>query len=468
MNPTPSPPLTDRGGHLPSPYAPPPTGVCRDWAGRRYRVGPAARDLAGCDRPRLLGFAAAALASVGVLQFGYGTAVPAIAAAHGWQPGAALLPFALWVLVQAGCAAPAARLRAAGLLPPRTAVPIGAALACLALLTLGFAPGLGWALLGYGVAGGIGAGLVYHSCVHLAAAWYPERPTWHTAFTGAAFALGTVPLAAAAPFGLGAASLPAVCAVLAAAVALVGAVCGRRLTLPPDDWWPPQTDPRTWALRPRAGPAAARDHTPAEAWRSGALPALHAVVAGAGAAALFDLAALPLLLSASGFAPGAVAAAMAALIASSGLGRIAAGRWAERGDRRRVLAAALACGALAHLGMAGALAAASPVALALFAAPAGLGGGACYPLTRALAEDYFGVRGSARIHGLVYSAKGAGGLLGVGGAAALIAWGPPAGDAALIGVAAAGAVAAAAAATAARLRRPVPTRTLPPVHRTAV
>ncbi|WP_017625389.1 MFS transporter [Nocardiopsis chromatogenes] len=466
MDTAPSPSAT-RDGYLPSPYSPPPDGVYRDWSGRRYRVGPAAVELAGCGRSRLLGLAAAALAAVGVLQYGYGAALPAVAAAHGWQPGAALLPFAVWALVQAVCAAPAARLRASGLLPPRAAVPLGALLSALALITLGSAPGLGWAVLGYGVVGGVGAGLVYHSCVHLAAAWYPERPTWHTAFTGGAFALGTVPVAVAAPTALDPGSLPAACAVLAGVVAAVGVACGRRLHAPPPDWWPPETDPRRWALRPRSGPAACRDHSPTEAWRSGALPALHIVVAGAGAAALFDLAALPSLLAGSGFTPVAVAAAMGALVAASGLGRIAAGHWGEYGDRRRVLSATLACGAVAHLGMIGAVAAGSSGALVLFAVPAGLGAGACYPLTRALAEDFFGVRGSARIHGLVYSAKGAGGLLGVGAAAALVAWGPGAGDAAVIGLAAAGATAALAAGTAARLRRPVLTRTIPRTRATA-
>ncbi|MBB5436059.1 MFS transporter [Nocardiopsis composta] len=443
------------GGGLASPYTPL-AGECRDWSGRRYVVGPSARALTGRNRSHLLGRAALALAAVGVLQFGYGAAVPVLIAAHGWSPAAALLPFAVWALVQAGSAAPVARLRERGALPPALAVPLGSALAAAGLAVLPAAADPLWAVLGYGLLGGAGAGLVYHSCVHLAAAWFPERPALHTAFTGAAFALGSVPLVAATGLGPPPEALAPAALVLAALVGTVGAASGFRLAEPPPHWWPPETDPRGWALRPRGAPPASRDHSPAEAWRSGALPRLHLVVAASGAAALFDAAVLPLLLTRSGFPPGAVAAVAAALVAGSGLGRIAAGRWAERGERRAVLAAALACGAVAHAGLAGAVASGSVPALVCFAAAAGIGGGSCYPLTRELAVDFFGVRDSARIQGLVYSAKGLGGLLGVGGAAVLLVL-VPAGWA----LAAAGAAAGAAAIAAIRLRRPVPARTLP-------
>ncbi|MFW5417620.1 MFS transporter [Nocardiopsis sp. CNT-189] len=441
-----------------SPYAPR-AGEYRDWSGRRYTVGPSARALTGRDRSHLLGRAALALAAVGVLQFGYGAAVPLLIAAHGWSPVQALLPFAVWALVQAGSAAPVARLRERGALPPSLAVPLGSVLAAAGPASLPWAADPLWAVLGHGLLGGAGAGLVYHSCVHLAAAWYPERPALHTAFTGAAFALGSVPLVAAAGLGPPPEVLAPAALALAVLVGAVGAACGLRLAEPPPRWWPPETDPRGWALRPRTAPPASRDHSPAEAWRSGALPRLHLVVAASGAAALFDAAVLPLLLTRADFPPGAVAAAAAAVVAGSGLGRIAAGGWAERGDRRTVLAAALACGAVAHAGLAAAVAAGAAPALVCFAAAAGIGGGSCYPLTRELAVDFFGVRDSARIQGLVYSAKGVGGLVGVGGAAALLALAPAAWTVAA--PAAAGAAAGAAALAAARLRRPLSARTLP-------
>ncbi|MUL44126.1 OFA family MFS transporter [Streptomonospora sp. PA3] len=444
--------------HLASPYVPAPrSGELHDWSGRRYVVGRPARELAGTDRAVPAARAVAAVAAIGVLQFGYGAAVPLLVAANGWSPAAALLPFALWALVQGGSAWPIARLRERGLLTPSRAILAGAPLCAAALAAVGLADGLGWMLAGYGLAGGLGAGLVYHSGVHVVAAWYPERPATHAVWAGAGFALGAIPLAAglalAEPAHLAAAPW------LAAVVACVVAAAGAGLRTPPANWWPPETDPRAWALRRRTEPVACYDHSPAQAWRSGALPGLHAVVALAGSAALLDLAVLPMLLAERGLPPAAVAAALAVLIASSGLGRAAAGRWGERMGRRRILVAALAAGGTAQFGLAAAALAGSPAVLLLMAVPAGIGGGCCYPLTRALARDFFGNRDSADIPGLVYSTKALGGLLGVGGAAALIALVPHSGP--VLGLGAAGLAGLGAAAVAARLRRPVPIRTLP-------
>ncbi|WP_052809687.1 MFS transporter [Streptomonospora alba] len=451
------PPAAAPAGHLVSPYVPAPRdGELHDWSGRRYAVGRPARELAGTDRAVPAARAVAAVSAIGVLQFGYGAAVPLLVAAHGWSPAAALLPFALWALVQGGSAWPIARLRERGLLPPARAIVAGAPLCAAALAAVGLGGGLGWMLLAYALVGGLGAGLVYHSGVHVVAAWYPERPTTPAVWAGAGFALGAVPLVVglslAQPAHLAAAPW------LGVAVACVVAAAGAGLRTPPPRWWPPETDPRDWALR-RREPVACYDHSAAQAWRSGALPGLHAVVALAGAAALVNLAVLPMLLADRGLAPGAVAAALAVLVASSGLGRAAAGRWGERVGRRRILVAALAAGGAAQFGLACAALTGSAAALVLLAIPAGIGGGCCYPLTRTLAHDFFGSRDSADIPGLVYSAKALGGLAGVGGAAALIALAPHAGP--VLCLICAGLAGLGAAAVAARLRRPVPIRTLP-------
>ncbi|QBI54217.1 MFS transporter [Streptomonospora litoralis] len=452
------PPATAPPGHLASPYVPAPrTGELHDWSGRRYLVGRPARELAGTARAVPLARAVAAVAAVGGLQFGYGAAVPLLVAAHGWSPAAALLPFALWALVQGGSAWPIARLRERGLLTPARAIVAGAPLCAAALAAPGLTAQLGWMLAAYGLAGGLGAGLVYHSSVHVVAAWYPERPASHAAWAGAGFALGAVPLTAG--LVLAEAAHLAAAPWLGAALACVVAAAGIGLRTPPAHWWPPETDPRAWALRRRNQPVAAFDHSPAQAWRSGALPGLHAVVALAGAAALVDVAVLPLLLFRGGLPAWAIAAAMGVLVASSGLGRAAAGRWGERMGRRRILVAALTAGGAAQFGLAAAALTGSWALLLLMAVPAGVGGGCCYPLTRTLAHDFFGSRDSAEIPGLVYSAKALGGLLGVGGAAALISLVPQTGPALCLG--AAGLAGLGAAAVAARLRRPVPIRTLP-------
>ncbi|MDA8368390.1 MAG: MFS transporter [Nocardiopsaceae bacterium] len=452
-----TPTATAPPGHLPSPYVRP-RGEFRDWCGRRYTVGASARELTGHSRGFLVGRAALAVAGVGVLQFGYGAAVPVLVAAHGWSLPQALLPLLVWTLFQGGSAVPIARLRGRGVLRPDRAVTAGALLCAAALLALGLAQRPEWAVAGYGVLGGIGAGLVYHSCVHLASVWYPERPATHAGPVSGAFALGSVPAAAGALL-LDPSALAPACTALAAAVGALGLVCGRHLPQPPPRWWPPRTDPRSWALRGRAEPLASFDHSPAQAWRSGALSALHAIVALAGAAALLDLAVLPAFLLHFSHSPPAVAAVMAVLVAASGLGRIAAGRWSARAGRRRILVGVLLAGAVAQFGLLAAGSAGSAAALVCFAVPAGVGGGSCYPLTRTLAMDFFGARDSTDIRGLVYSAKGVGGLLGVGGAAALLAAFPAWGYAPAF--CAAGVAALAAAVVAARLRRPLPVRTIP-------
>ncbi|WP_201294692.1 MFS transporter [Nocardiopsis sp. FR4] len=414
----------------------------RDWRGRRYTVGPGARELTGAPRAVLLARALAAVAAVGVLQFGYGAAVPVLVEARGWSPAQALLPFLVWTLVQ-GSLAPAPHwLRTRGLLGPGEAICAGALLCAAALLALGHADGVTGAVLDYGVLGGLGAGLVYHSCADLVGGWFPDRHTVRLGAVGGAFALGAVPVLPVIAVGLSPEALPSACAALALAVLVLGVAGGAGQRSAPARWWPPDSDPRRSALRRRADPPAAGDLSAGQAWSSGSLPLLQAVVALSGACGLFALVVVPLELP----------AAVVALALGSGLGRLAASAAAEHAGRRRTLVALTAATALALP----VLLLAEPVPLALAAALAvGAGTGSCYPLTRAIAEGHCG-EGSPVVQHLVHASKAVGGLVGVGGAVVLLALGAQ--DAALAGFAL---LPAAACALAARLRRPLPVRTLP-------
>ncbi|WP_117198555.1 MFS transporter, partial [Nocardiopsis sp. TNDT3] len=188
----------------------------------------------------------------------------------------------------------------------------------------------------------------------------------------------------------------------------------------------------------------------------------HAVVALSGASALSTLAALPVLLADGGHPGSAAAPAVTAFAAGSGLGRLAAGTAAERAGRRRTLTALLGAGALAQAGLAAAVPAGQSAALVLLALTAGACTGSCYPLTRAITEGHFGPRWTADIHGLVYSSKAVGGLLGVGGTALFLALAPT--SAWPAGLAASGVLCGAAAVLSALLRRPLPIRTTPAPH----
>jgi MFS family permease len=49
------------------------------------------------------------------------------------------------------------------------------------------------AFAGYSVLGGIGAGLVYATCINMVGKWYPEKRGARTAFVNGGFAYGAVP-----------------------------------------------------------------------------------------------------------------------------------------------------------------------------------------------------------------------------------------------------------------------------------
>ncbi|CAL9409773.1 hypothetical protein SUDANB121_01645 [Nocardiopsis dassonvillei] len=445
--------MSPRNPPEPAP-GPLPTAEVRDWHGRDHAVGPSCRSLTGAPRPLVLFRVLLAVAAVGVGQFGYGAAVPELARAHGLDPAVMLAPFVLWVLLQGGTAPLLSRLRGRGACPPSVAIPAGALLCAAGSLALGHADPL-WAALGYGVLGGVGAGLVYHSAADLVAGWFPDRRVIRSAAVGGAFALGSlplIPLVATAP-----PVLSHTAAALAAAV--LGLVGGWGQRGAPPRWWPPGSDPRDHALRPRAEAASDRDLTVAQAWASGALPALHLIATLSGACALFTVAALPSLLLGHGREPAAAVAAVGAFALVSGLGRCGAELAAERWGRRRVLGAAMTVAAVGLFGLAWAVPA-GPAALPVPAAAlVGLGTGACYPLARSLSEDYFGSRAEPGVQGLVYSSKAVGGLLGVGCAVAVL-WAAPTGGGGFWLLMALHA-AVAAVLVAACLRRPLPVRTLP-------
>ncbi|WP_304451975.1 MFS transporter [Nocardiopsis sp. YSL2] len=446
-------------GHpTPDPPHPARTEIVRDWRGRSYRVGPTARVLTGVSRPVVLARALAAVAAIGVLQFGYGTAVPVLIDAHGWSPALALVPFLLWALFQGATAPLPHHLAARRLLTPGQTIGTGAALCAAALTALGHVSTPVPAALAYGVLGGVGAGLVYHSCADLVGGWFPDRPGIRFGAVGGAFALGAAPLVPALALAPSPAPLPAAATALAASVLFLGLVGGVGQRHAPRRWWPPGADPRALALRGNADPPAAADFSTAQAWASGpSLPALHAVVALSGAGGLFTIAVLPLVLVAADRPAAETATAATAFAAASGLGRIVSGAAVERTGRRRLLGVLLGAAALALAGLA-AVAEAGPTALVVaLAAVAGAGTGSCYPLSRAVTEAHFGSDRAAGIPRLVHSSKAVGGLLGVGGAVALLALAPATASWLF---AAAAALAAGALLTGA-LRRPFPVRTLP-------
>jgi hypothetical protein len=428
-----------------------------DLHGRGYLLGPSDRVLLGHSRGWLAAAAWAAMLAVSGTQYGYG--VFAARLGHG-TAGAMGWGFALWVACQSlGCAALPALRRRYGLTPAK-AVLAGALGCALGMLALGRPGPAALSLTVYGMTAGLGAGLVYGACMGCVASWYPERPA-RTALVSGAFGYGAVPVILAVA---GTGRLAPSFDVLAWVIVAIAAPCAPLLREPPARWWPPQPDPRRWAvdkaLNPalRHDPPAARVHSPAQAVRSRAALVMAALALTIWAASLFDIACLPSFCRDSGWSLSSGAIALAAFAAGSGGIRALAVKAASRAGLRRVIAAGTVAGAAAQLALA---AAGAHHALALAWLASGVAGAAAGTWNATLPElvgSLFGDQPGLPNLWLAYSAKAAGGLLAVGGLASLAA---AAGYPAALAASAALLAIAGALVPLLRRRRPGLPRTLP-------
>ncbi len=405
----------------------------RDWRGRRYRVGEDARALlTGWPRASIVWQAGLAMAAIGVLQYGYGAAVPALMARNGWTIAEAFLPLAVWTVFQAGVGFPVVCLRERGWVGPRGLMLAGAILCEAGLLTLAHVPGTLGVLVGYSMVGGTGAGIVYAVATSTVARWYPERSAAAVGTVTGAFAYGSVPVVVASVVALDATSLVPALDIAAVVCFLLIAVGGLLFIDPPARWWPATVDPQQWSLgaEPNRGrrrnPRAVRELSASQALRTRTLPAMALVLTGAGAVSLFDAAFLVVLAGDLGAAAALVALAAGLLIGTNGAGRALAVGVSERIGRCRALRLVLGVLAAGQLMLAAAVDTGSTAVLIAAAVVAGAGGGGFYPLLAGLAREYFGEDSAAEVHGLVYSSKAGSGVLGVGlGALAVTAWGAP-------------------------------------------
>ncbi|TVT20787.1 MFS transporter, partial [Amycolatopsis acidiphila] len=254
-------------------------GVIRDFYGRRYRIGESDRALLGRPRAWMLGATWAAMLAAGAGQYGYGALLPAIVADRGWTWQQGCWVLALWTVCQSASVYPAARAR----FTPAATLLVGAVLCASGFVALAGSGDFVVVLVSHAVLGGLGAGLVYGTCVRVVTRWYPERSSRVALVTGA-FAYGALPFLL---LGFGAAAIVVV--VLAGASALV-------LRNPPEDWWPQHVDPQRWALDKTVNPSLRRNRPPirqysiAEVVRCPASRQLYFAVSCAAAISLFDIA----------------------------------------------------------------------------------------------------------------------------------------------------------------------------------
>jgi MFS family permease len=394
----------------------------RDVYGRRYHVGESDRAVLGYSRGWVLAAVWLAMLAVSANQYDYGVLAPRLAAAHGWGLRPVLWAFALWVLCHAAAAWVVSRLRRHRLLAARQVATLGILLCALGLLALGHLTDPALALVGYAVAGGLGTGLVYRTCLATVAAWYPDRPGRVAAVSGA-FSYGAVPLilVLAQVSDLGLALDQTAFGLLAVVL-----VCAAVLDEPPAHWWPAHVDPRRWALDRAVNPALRHDRPALRQYSTAELPRcpttwlMSGMVACVSAVALFDIACLALLALADGWSLPVAATVPAAFAAGSGAVRGVAVRAAGRVGRPRVLGAAVTLAAVAQLAVLGASAHHLLVALLLAAACAGAGTGTLYALFPGLVRSHFGDRPGLPNLWLLYPAKAVGGVLGIGGGGLLV------------------------------------------------
>ncbi|AVT36022.1 OFA family MFS transporter [Plantactinospora sp. BB1] len=391
-----------------------------DLYGRRYRIGETDRALLGRSRAWMLLLPWAAMLAISLFQYGYGAALPTLIEANGWSLWQAFGVLALWVVCQAASSPLAGwwYQRLGG----RLAVPmlVGAACCLAALLTLAHRADLGTVLLGYSVLGGVGAGLVYMTCIACVTEWFPERIAGRVAVVSAAFGYGSIPFVVLAGYGLDAGNRTTVLTGTAVAVFAVVALCGMLMRKPPRNWWPAHIDPRRWAVDRRLNRSiphnrpAARPYPPRAAVRSGMLPLMFVVVVLTATMALFDIAYLAGAAYTQGLPALTLVAGIGALAASNGIGRAVTSSLSDRIGRRGTLGLSLLVGGIAQFGL---LAAATndnhPAAVVGFAALAGAGTGAGYSLLVSLVRDWFGDAATVPNYGIVYTGKSVGGLLGI-------------------------------------------------------
>jgi MFS family permease len=398
----------------------------RDHHGRSYRVGERPHDIIGHSRQWMLWLSWVAMAGIGVLQYGYGVAIAALDVTNGSTAPGALWVLALWVVFQAGAAAPTAALSHRFALPPARAVLVGALLCAAGPLTLAYTDSLVLAVLGYSVLSGTGAGMIYATCAATVAKWYPEERGVRVGFVTGAFGFGAVPFIALFAAVLTPENRGAIFTGVGVCVLLVVATCGALLRDPPAGWWPRDIDPKLWAVDKRVNRSlrnnvhAARQFSPGEAVRTPAFIVMYLILVIAAAASLLAIVYVPIIAMQQGFSLGIGAAAVGLLAVVNGAGRSVAGRISDRFGRRQTLSAALLLEGCAQLGLVYSASNGQPAAFVAFAALSGMAGGAFYPLFASLVADYFGEPNAVRNFGLVYSAKLFGGFIGVGLPALLV------------------------------------------------
>ena len=403
--------------------------IVTDANGRKYRIGETPEQIIGHSRAWMMWLPWVAMMAISVFEYGYGAAADTLQEHNHWSMTETFWIVTIWAVLQPAVAFPAGRLRESGKLSVRTAMLLAAVFSGLGFFTIAHTGNILLVLLGYSVLGGVGAGLVYASCINMVGKWFPEKRGARTGFVNGGFAYGAVPFIYVFSYWFHPSNFSLVLDVIGVYILLLIAACAWFFKDPPKNWWPAHIDPLKWAEEARQArlksaarnPPAVGQFTPMQAIRTGQLPLMWFAFWMVGNVSLFGSAYQVPFAKSLGFGPLVAASSAGVLAVVNGVGRAAVGWVSDRLGRKQTLVAVLLIEAFAQLGLLYTGKAHLEIPFLAMAFVAGFGGGAFFPLFAAIVPDYFGENYNASNYGVVYSAKVASSLVGIGLGSAIIA-----------------------------------------------
>jgi MFS family permease len=214
--------------------------------GRVFRVGEDPTELMGRSRSYMIWLPWVAMMAAGVFEYAYGSAAKTLQATYNWSDTQTFTLVGVWGFFQAGIALPAGRLRERNVFSARAAMLTGGVLCLIAFLTIANTGNMVAVILGYSVLGGIGAGLVYASCINIVGKWFPERKGWLTGFVNGGFAYGSIPFIVIFNYWFTPANHSLVLSLVGVYMLVLMVGCGWFFADPPRNWWPASVDPVNW------------------------------------------------------------------------------------------------------------------------------------------------------------------------------------------------------------------------------
>ncbi|MFD9406421.1 OFA family MFS transporter [Streptomyces sp. NPDC059989] len=400
-----------------------------DPGGRVYRIGETDRDIMRRPRWTMVLWPWVGMMGISSSEYAFTSAEDTLHAAHLWSSGHIFWLMGVWVFFQAAVAFPAGQLRESGRLPARNAMMLGALGTLLGYASLAYAPHVIVAYIGFSAFSGMGAGLVYATCVNMVGKWYPERKGGKTGFVNGGFAYGSVPFVFLFTSVLDLGNYQVLLVSVGIGLCVMVAVAGWFFKDPPKNWWPADVDPLKAAQDPKIrralekNPPAVKQYTPREAVRTPVLWAMWFCLLCTAGINIFGIAFQVPFGKDMGFANGIVATAMSLKAIVNGTGRGVIGWISDRCGRRNTLIIVCLVLGSAQFGVLVSGSMGSMPFFLLCSMVSGFGGGAIFPLFAAMTADYFGENNNASNYGIVYSSKLISGLVGSGmGAVVVAAW----------------------------------------------